>query len=88
MTETNSLPNPSDMSFEEALKELETVVQGLEDGRIPLDKAISSYERGAALKKRCDELLQKARLKIKEIYENRDGTIASKPSDLQDIIDQ
>ncbi len=85
--QNTALQNPEDMSFEEALKELESVVQGLEDGRIPLQDAIGSYERGAALKKRCDDLLQKARLKVKEIYEARDGSAATKTSSLQDIIE-
>lgn len=88
MTDPKTLKNPSDMAFEEALRELESVVQGLEDGRIPLEDAIASYERGAALKKRCDDLLQKARLKVKEVYESRDQGLELKASDLNDIVDQ
>ena len=95
MSDTNSnansnaknLPDPETLSFEDALKELETVVQGLEDGRIPLEDAIASYERGAALKKRCDTLLQKARLKVKEVYEQRDQKVELKTSDLESIIE-
>ena len=79
-TEKNKLKNPQDMTFEEALRELETVVQSLEDGKTPLENAIDSYERGAALKQRCDVLLQNARLKVKEIYESRDGQIDFKTS--------
>ena len=82
------LKSPEEMTFEEAMLELETVVNGLEDGRIPLDQAIGSYERGAALKKRCDDLLSKARLTVKEIYEARDGTVAQKESALQATVEE
>ncbi len=87
MADKKNLRTPDNMTFEEAMIELETVVNGLENGRIPLDQAIGSYERGAALKKRCDELLSKARLKVKEIYEARDGKIEQKESALQSVID-
>lgn len=87
MTETVPLKNPKDMTFEEAMAELEQVVRQLEDGRVPLEQAIGSYERGAALKTRCDEMLKGARLKVEEIYKNKDGKIETKPSDLQEIVD-
>lgn len=85
-SQSQSLKSPDDMSFEEAMLELEGVVNGLEDGRIPLEDAILSYERGTALKKRCDVLLKKARLKVREVYENREGEAALKQSDLEDIV--
>ncbi len=87
MTDAASLKDPKDMSFEEAMAELEQVVRQLEDGRVPLEQAIGSYERGSALKARCDEMLKGARLKVEEIYKNKDGTVETKPSDLQEIID-
>jgi len=55
------------LSFEEALKELESIVQTLESGQSSLDGAITSYERGAALKKRCEMLLNEAKLKVENI---------------------
>jgi len=42
------------MSFEDAIKELETVVGQLERGDVALDESIALYERGAALKARCE----------------------------------
>ena len=87
MSSTQSLKNPKDMSFEEAMAELEQVVRQLEDGKVPLEQAIGSYERGAAMKARCEDMLKGARLKVEEIYKNKDGAIETKPSELQDIID-
>ena len=50
----------SEMSFEQAMKELEAVVDQLERGDVALDASITLYERGAALKKRCEEELKRA----------------------------
>lgn len=78
---------PQDMNFEEAMSELEQVVRQLEDGRVPLEQAIGSYERGAALKARCEALLKEARLTVEEIYKSKDGSVDVKPSDLQALVD-
>lgn len=75
------------MSFEEAMTELEQRVRQLEDGRVPLEEAIHSYERGAALKARCEALLKEARLTVEEIYKSKDGTVEVKPSDLQALVE-
>lgn len=80
------MKNPTELSFEEAMSELELVVRQLEEGRVPLEQAIASYERGSALKQRCDELLNKARLKVDEIIQNQDGTLATNQSELQGIL--
>jgi exodeoxyribonuclease VII small subunit len=55
------------LGFEEALKELETIVRTLESGDGKLDDAIVSYERGAALKKHCEGKLAEARNRIERI---------------------
>jgi len=66
--------NPvSEMSFEQAMKELESVVDKLERGDVPLDASISLYERGAALKKRCEEELKRAEEKVAAITLNAEG---------------
>ena len=62
-----------EMSFEEAMKELETVVDQLERGDVPLDASITLYERGAALKKRCEEELKRAEEKVAAITLDADG---------------
>ena len=67
------------LSFEDAMRELETVVRCLEEGRQPLEEAISSYERGAALKARCESLLEEARLKVDKIVQAESGDITVEP---------
>tara|TARA_R110002111_G_scaffold127255_3_gene192108 strand:- start:448 stop:708 length:261 start_codon:yes stop_codon:yes gene_type:complete len=78
---------PQDMNFEEAMSELEQVVRQLEDGRVPLEQAIGSYERGAALKTRCEVLLKEARLTVEEIYKSKEGNVEVKTSDLQALVE-
>ncbi|XOY57598.1 MAG: exodeoxyribonuclease VII small subunit [Rhodobacterales bacterium] len=55
------------MSFEDAIKELETVVGQLERGDVALDQSIALYERGAALKARCEAKLKEAEEKVARI---------------------
>ena len=55
------------LSFEAALAELETLVRKLEEGRMPLDESIKTYERGIFLKNYCDGQLKSAQLKIEEV---------------------
>lgn len=57
----------NEMSFEEAIKELETVVGQLERGDVALDASIALYERGAALKSRCEAKLKEAEEKVAKI---------------------
>ena len=76
----------SDLNFESALKELERIVHKLEEGRVPLEEAVILYEQGAILKSHCDVLLNKARLKIQDIMQNKDGEITVTPSALQQMI--
>ena len=45
------------MGFEEAMKELESIVRDLEGGNVKLDDAVKFYERGAALKRHCESKL-------------------------------
>lgn len=61
------------MSFEQAMKELETVVDQLERGDVALDASITLYERGAALKKRCEDELKRAEEKVAAITLDSDG---------------
>lgn len=55
------------LSFEEALKQLEVIVENLERGDVPLEQSIDIYERGEALKKHCEKLLKVAEAKIEKI---------------------
>jgi len=63
----------SEMTFEQAMSELEQVVGKLERGDVALDQSISLYERGAALKKRCENKLKEAEEKVAAITLDADG---------------
>lgn len=63
----------NEMSFEEAMAALEAVVGQLERGDVPLEQSISLYERGAALKKRCEEKLKEAEEKVAAITLSEGG---------------
>lgn len=56
-----------DLSFEQALAELEQIVKTLESGNIDLDKSIAQYERGEKLKQYCSQKLQEAEAKVEKI---------------------
>ena len=55
------------LSFEEALKSLEKIVEELNDGDLDLEKAINAYEKGIQLKNICEEKLKNAKERIKKI---------------------
>lgn len=62
-----------EMSFEQAMAELEQVVGALERGDVALEESIKLYERGAALKKRCDQKLKEAEEKVAAITLDGEG---------------
>ncbi len=62
------------VSFEDALRELETIVTSLERGDVSLDDAITAFERGTALKAHCQARLEEARMKVEQIKLPADGT--------------
>jgi exodeoxyribonuclease VII small subunit len=70
-----------EMSFEDAMRELEKVVGDLERGDVPLEQSIALYERGAQLKQRCQTKLKEAEEKVALITQEGDGTIGLKPVD-------
>ncbi len=71
-----------EMSFEEAIAELERIVERLERGQVPLAESIAIYERGAALKKRCETLLKEAEMRIEKIVLNEQGEpVGAEPLD-------
>ncbi len=67
------------LSFEDALKELETIVEKLEGGDVELEESIKIYERGAALKAHCLGKLKNAQLKVEQIVLNQDGDVSATP---------
>ncbi len=84
-TEPGSPELPRDvvaMSFEQALAELEKIVQDLERGQLDLDAAITAYERGTQLKLHCEGKLREAQLRVEKISLGPDGRARAEPSDL------
>ena len=59
----------SEITFEQALAELEEIIKKLEDGKLPLEDAVKAFERGSELKKICEEKLKNAQLKIEMLSE-------------------
>ena len=64
MIKDNSLDK---MSFEDAMKELEKLVDSLDKGDVSLDEAITAYDRGSQLKDYCEKKLNEAKMKIETI---------------------
>jgi exodeoxyribonuclease VII small subunit len=62
-----------ELTFEEALGELERIVRALEGGGLPLEEALTLYERGQALADRCQQLLQEARLRVRILEREESG---------------
>ncbi len=63
----------SEMSFEDAMRALEDVVNRLEAGDVPLEDSIKLYERGAELKAHCQKKLAEAEEKVAQITLDKDG---------------
>jgi exodeoxyribonuclease VII small subunit len=77
--QNNPAKNPP---FEEALKKLEGLVEGMESGDLPLETLLAKYEEGAKLVKICQEKLAEAELKIQQLEKNLAGEMKLKPIDL------
>ncbi len=67
----------SELSFEAAMAELEKVVGQLERGDVALEESIALYQRGAELKKRCEDKLKEAEEKVAAITLDGDGKPAA-----------
>ena len=69
----------ADLSYEEALGKLETIVEEMESGDMELEKLINHYEQGMRLRKVCSDKLEQAEVKIKALEESMDGEFSVKP---------
>ena len=67
------------LSFETALKQLEEIVTKLERGDVPLEESIAIYERGEALKKRCEALLAQAEERVEKIRVQDGKAVGTEP---------
>ena len=64
--------NKGKMSFEDALRDLEEIVESLNNDELELEKAIAAYEKGMELKKICEQRLKEAKLRIENIKEENE----------------
>ena len=71
-------------SFQEALQKLESIVETMEAGELPLETLIARYEEGTRLARVCQEKLADAELKIQQLEKNAAGELKLKPLDLAD----
>jgi len=60
------------LSFEDALKQLESIVEQLESQEITLEDSVNLYEKGMKLSKLCNQVLHQAELKIQEVNDQQD----------------
>ena len=64
------------MTFEEAMKELERLVDSLDKGDVSLDEAIAAYDRGSQLKDHCQKKLNEAKMKVETIQSSGDSKVS------------
>ena len=61
------------LSFEQAMQQLEEIVADLESGNLPLEKTLSSFEKGMLLAQHCSQLLDRADLKVQQLSGSEDA---------------
>jgi exodeoxyribonuclease VII small subunit len=86
VTEPRQIP-VADLSFDDALAELQKTVAELEAGGQPLERSIALYERGVALHERCAALLAEAELKVQQLVTRAGGALEAidvRPEDARD----
>jgi exodeoxyribonuclease VII small subunit len=72
------------VSFEEALKKLEAIVEAMEGEDLPLESLLARYEEGTRLARTCQEKLGEAELKIQQLEKTSAGELKLKPLPLAD----
>lgn len=73
MAQSDANADIASMSFEQALQELEKIVENLEQGNVALEASIGFYERGEKLRDHCQKLLSAAEAKVEKIKFNTEG---------------
>lgn len=82
MSDPTEPADVASMTFEDAMAELEQIVRRLEAGQVKLDEAIQCYERGAQLKRHCEQKLNEAQQRVDRIAIGPSGAIAAHPAKL------
>ena len=71
----NDKSKEKSLDVEKSLAKLEDIITSLEDGDLPLNESIKTFEEGVKLTKHCQELLTKAELKVQKLLEKDDGSL-------------
>jgi exodeoxyribonuclease VII small subunit len=74
----------AELTFEQALKRLEEIVEALETDDLDLDKSLQLFEEGVSLSRHCHQQLQAAEKRIDILLTRADGTLAAEPFVLRD----
>ena len=80
----NAPKSPSagkEVPFEEALKKLESIVEQMESGELPLETMTARFEEGVRLVKTCQKRLEEAEVKISQLEKDAGGPPTLKPAD-------
>ncbi len=84
MAEKDKKKDIAEMTFQQAMDELEQIVAKLESGTVELEESIAIYERGEALRAHCDALLKNAEAKVEKITLDANGKPAgTEPLDVE-----
>jgi len=72
-----------ELTFEEAIENLEKIVGDLESGELPLDKSVENFKKGMELSNYCNKLLDDAEKTISILVEQKDGSIKEENFDIE-----
>jgi exodeoxyribonuclease VII small subunit len=75
-------PGAAEMSFEEAIKKLHSVVEAMESDDLPLESLLTHYEEGVRLHQLCRERLAAAEVRIQQIEKDASGRLTAKPIEI------
>jgi exodeoxyribonuclease VII small subunit len=75
---------PKSLDFEKSLRELESLVEKLEHGELPLEEALKHFERGVALTRECQTALKAAEARVEILTRRRE---ANGPDDVEEVED-
>jgi exodeoxyribonuclease VII small subunit len=73
-----------DVSFEEAMEQLEEMVDSLEAGALGLEESLKTFEKGMSLVRMCQKKLEDAETKIAKLVKNKDGSLVTEPFQIED----
>jgi exodeoxyribonuclease VII small subunit len=71
-----------EMPFEEAMQKLESIVDAMESGELPLESLMAKFEEGTRLAKVCQAKLAQAEVKIQQLEKNASGELTLKPIEI------